>query len=344
MTGEGLASKERLAHIRTVGYEFESPLITPTPSAVDKTVSRRALLRTAAAGMAALAIPFPLAGLATPETDQGRLDEWLRTLDEQNAATGRVGTGRLAARVGELAIGTPYEAATLEAYIRRGGSPTATEPLALSLTRFDCVSLVEASLAVARVFEANPPGQTSGDQPWKRFGREIEKMRYRAGMRAAYSSRLHYFSEWISDGARRGLLRDLGAELGGAEDARPLRFMTEHRSSYAALADGQVFREIGEMERGLDNSPRRVISTAHIPDIADGIQTGDVLAFATSIPGLDVSHAAFAYRGSDRVLRVLHAPLSGGAVEITKSTLPEYVSAIRRGTGILVARPLARKR
>jgi hypothetical protein len=37
---------------------------------------------------------------------------------------------------------------------------------------------------------------------------------------------------------------------------------------------------------------------------------------------------------------VLHAPLSGGVVEITDSTLPQYVAAIRSSTGILVARPL----
>ena len=76
------------------------------------------------------------------------------------------------------------------------------------------------------------------------------------------------------------------------------------------------------------------------PTSSDRIATGDVLAFATSIPGLDVSHAAFAYRDVQGVLRVLHAPLSGGAVEVTRATLPEYVAAIRRSTGILVARPL----
>jgi hypothetical protein len=65
-----------------------------------------------------------------------------------------------------------------------------------------------------------------------------------------------------------------------------------------------------------------------------------VLAFATAIPGLDVTHSALAYRTGDGVLRVLHAPLSGGVVEITRTTLPEYVAAIRRATGILVARPL----
>jgi hypothetical protein len=151
---------------------------------------------------------------------------------------------------------------------------------------------------------------------------------------------LHYFSEWISDGERRGLVRDIGAALGGTEDTRPLRFMTEHRKSYPALANETVFRAIGEMERRLDKHPRHVVPTARIPEVIDRIETGDVLAFATSIAGLDVSHAAFAYRDSSDVLRVLHAPLSGGVVEVTRTTLPEYVSAIRRATGILVARPL----
>jgi hypothetical protein len=165
-------------------------------------------------------------------------------------------------------------------------------------------------------------------------------MRYRGGERRGYPSRLHYFSEWIADGQKRGLLSDRGAELGGIEDARPLRFMTEHRGHYSALADDGVFREIGMMEHRLDGHPRRVVPTERIPEVIDRIETGEVLAFATEIPGLDVSHAAFAYRDDGGILRVLHAPLSGGVVQVTRATLPEYVAAIRRATGILVARPL----
>jgi hypothetical protein len=206
--------------------------------------------------------------------------------------------------------------------------------LTLSLTRFDCVSLVESCLAVARVAD------DAGAPTWDRFAREMERMRYRGGERRGYASRLHYFSEWIADGERRGLLRDLGAELGGGEDARPLRFMTEHRASYLALADDGVFEAIGAMERRLDGHARRVVATERIPEVVDRIATGDVLAFATAIPGLDVTHAAFAYRDRTGVLRVLHAPLSGGVVEVSRNPLPEYVAAIRRSTGILVARPL----
>jgi len=314
-------------------------------------LTRREMLRNTALAAAALALPSTLGACSREETvpaaepadaanttltseDRQRLVAWTAAVRAEGLAAADVPIGRSATRVGELAVGTPYEAFTLEAYIRAGGSPSRTEPLTLSLTRFDCVSLVEACLAISRVADdAGPPD-------WEAFGREMERMRYRGGQRGDYVSRLHYFSEWISDGEKRGLIRDIGVELGGVEDRRPLRFMTENRGSYPALADDGVFARIGEIERSLDSQPRRIIPTERIAAVSDRLENGDVLAFATAIPGLDVSHAAFAYRDRGGVLRVLHAPLSGGVVEVTRSTLPEYVAAVRRSTGVLVARPL----
>jgi hypothetical protein len=165
-------------------------------------------------------------------------------------------------------------------------------------------------------------------------------MRYRGGKRTDYASRLHYFSEWISDGEKRGLVKNLGRELGAGEDTRPLRFMTEHRQEYPALANNSMFDDIEEIERRISRTPRQVVAVERIPQVAPRIATGDVLGFATRISGLDVTHTAFAYRDKEGTLRVLHAPLSGGVVEITRATLPEYVGAIRRATGILVARPI----
>ncbi len=267
------------------------------------------------------------------DPDRARLLAWTSALRTSSGSARSVG-GR-AVRAGELAAGSPYEAFTLEQYIRAGGDPTSTEPLTLSLTRFDCVTLVESCLAIARV------AATPGAPTWERFGAEIERMRYRDGKRTGYTSRLHYFSEWIRNGEARGLVRDLGSELGGEVDDRPLRFMTEHRASYPALANDAVFKEIADLERGLDSAGRRLVPVGGIPAVLDRIESGDVLAFATSTAGLDVSHAAFAYRDAKNVVRVLHAPLSGGVVEVTRTTLPQYVAAIRRATGILVARPLA---
>ncbi|MGH7526675.1 MAG: N-acetylmuramoyl-L-alanine amidase-like domain-containing protein [Gemmatimonadales bacterium] len=306
-------------------------------------LSRRGLIRSAAATVAAFLLPGPLpreprtatiSPVRSANPDRARLSAWTSALRTEGLCRPEVPLGRGATRVGELAAGTPYQPGTLEAYLRAGASPSGIEPLTLSLTRFDCVTLVEACLAVARL--AGEEGKSS----WDRFGREVERMRYRGGERRGYPSRLHYFSEWITDGEKRGLLRDRGVELGGLEDTRPLRFMTEHRGSYPALTDDGVLRQIRAMERRLDGHPRRVIPTGRIPEVANRIETGDVLAFATEISGLDVTHAAFAYRDKRGVLRVLHAPLSGGVVEVTRATLVEYVAAIRRSTGILVARPL----
>src|SRR5918993_4211651 len=228
-------------------------------------VSRRALIRHAAAAAAALSLPAPLVACMqdrrSPPSDPGhsRLTQWANVLRQEGLARPDAPFGKAAVRAGELAGGSPYRPYTLEAYLKAGGTPL-EEPLTLSLTRFDCVSLVEACLAVARVADdAGAPG-------WSSFAREVERMRYRGGERRGYASRLHYFSEWIADGERRGLLRELGGELGGAEDARPLRFMTGHRGSYPALADAGAFRAVAAMERSLDGRPRRVVPTARIPE------------------------------------------------------------------------------
>jgi hypothetical protein len=312
-------------------------------------LSRRTFLARAALGGAALLLPVPAsacsrsgasgaASAGTPssaadEADRERLASWLRTLRAEGLADPGAPLGPAVARVGELALGAPYAANTLEAYLASGGSPDA-EPLTLHLLKFDCVSLVEAALAVARAAASGP------DAGWDRFAAEIERMRYRGGARRDYASRLHYFSEWMADGARRGLVRDLGSELGGQPDARPLRFMSEHRASYAALANDAAFQAIVAHERRLDAFPRSLIAKSRIHEIQDRLQTGDVLAFATHIAGLDVTHTGLAYRSDDGVMRVLHAPLSGGVVQVSPGTVADYVNGLRSATGILAARPL----
>jgi hypothetical protein len=305
-----------------------------TEVAMSPELSRRSFLYHSALAAAAFGLPAPLMDQGREDPDRERLTDWTARLRVEGLTGASVPIGRSAVRVGELAAGTPYQAGTLDEYLRVGGSPTGDEPLTLSLTRFDCVTLVEACLAVSRVADQ------LGAPTWEAFGREVERMRYRGAERRGYGSRLHYFSEWISDGAARGLVRDLGRVLGAVDDTRPLRFMTEHRRSYPALADAATFREIEAMERRLDRCPRRVVPVDRIPAAAAGIETGDVLAFATATPSLDVTHAAFAYRDEKGGLRVLHAPLSGGVVEITRSTLPEYVAAIPRATGVMVARAM----
>ncbi|CAN5329262.1 hypothetical protein BH24GEM2_BH24GEM2_17090 [soil metagenome] len=154
--------------------------------------------------------------------DRARLREWVQKLRAARLHAPAIPLGRGVARTGELALGTPYEAYTLEAYLKSGGSPARTEPLTLSLTRFDCVSLVEACVAVARVARAQQSAS------WEAFGREMERMRYREGKREGYTSRLHYFSEWIS-----------GCNKARREIVGPLRYLTQ-LFPWARVASGSA--------------------------------------------------------------------------------------------------------
>ena len=298
------------------------------------TMNRRDFVRMAALAAAAAALPGTAWAARGDDEDAARLRRWVRTLRAEGLARAGRPLGPAVARVGELAVGAPYAAGTLDAYVSAPGGDPAHEPLTLMLSRFDCVSLVESCLAVARL-------AASGAEPtWGAFGRQIEAMRYRGGARDGYLTRLHYFSEWIADNTRRGIVRDLGGELGAGSDSRPLRFMTEHRASYPALRGDAVFRGIAAREQALDAAPRHLVPTARIAAVQGRIHTGDVLAFATSIPGLDATHTGLAYRMRGGALHVLHAPLSGGQVQISRRPLPEYVAGLGRSTGILVARPL----
>lgn len=297
-------------------------------------LSRRGFLRGLALSAAALSVDVDALLAAVPgEADRARLAAWLRRLRREGLASPQAPLGRVVARVGEMALGSPYRPGTLEEYLAEPGASPAHEVLTTYLTAFDCVTLVESALAIARASALDGAG-------WDAFEREVERMRYREGTRAGYTSRLHYFSEWIADNAQRGLVRDLGPELAADDDTRPLRFMTTHRSAYRALADDAVYAEIARMERRLDASPRHLVPTSRIPAIADRLETGDVLGFATSTEGLDCTHTGLAYRDRAGVMRVLHAPLSGGEVQVSRGTLHQYVAGLHSGTGILVARPL----
>jgi hypothetical protein len=311
---------------------------------VNTPLSRRAMIGDVAYLAAALAIPSPLLhrfgrralahGVPVElDSDLARFDGWTAELRTAQLADRSVPLGSATAHVAALAVGTPYEAHLLDAYLRPGDGPV-TEPLTLSLTRFASNSFVESCVAVARA------ARVGGTPTWKGFGREVERMRYRNGLRGDYTTRLHYFSEWVADGDTRSLVRDVGFALGGVEDRRPLRFMSEHRDSYVALANDRVFASVKEMEKRLDPVSRRVIPTARIPEVEDRIQNGDVIGFATNTPGLDVTHCAIAVRDKRGVLRVVYPPLNGGAVEASRNSLPEYVAQLRDATGIMVARPI----
>lgn len=240
--------------------------------------------------------------------------------------------GDVVARIGEQFVGTAYEPGTLE--------PPGPERLVINLEALDCVTFVENVLVLARLVRTAPPVLASDTGQFRAaYRRELTRIRYRGGAMDGYASRLHYFSEWISDAEDKGLVHDLSRRLGGVADPSAIDFMSTHTEAYRQLGDPAVLAQVAQIEARLSISPRFYIPAADIDATSDGIRTGDVVAATSTVTGLDVAHTGIAV-WRDGKLRLLHAPLVGSHVQISEKSLSQRIRDIAGQDGIMVARPV----
>jgi hypothetical protein len=233
--------------------------------------------------------------------------------------------GNTIVSVGKTFMKTPYVAKTLEIGV--------TETLVVNLHGLDCTTFVENVLAFSLLLRQK-------ENSFDAFVKNLEVIRYKDGALDGYASRLHYFSEWIANNAEKGLLKDITGEIGGEEITKDIDFMSTHRNLYPFLTDDVNFEKIKASENYLNSQAICVLAQDRIVKYEHLIQSGDIIALATSINGLDVTHTGIATREKDGRIHLLHASTGSMDVEVSKKPLAEYLKGIKSNTGIMVARPL----
>lgn len=306
-----------------------------------------AVLGIVAAAVAIVGLPLddPL-GPATAgpsELNEANAGNW--TTDDWNVFQSTVRWGQVAridtlsfgdavAAVGRRFVGTAYVPGTLEV--------EGPERVVVNFQGLDCVTFVENALALTRFIREDGPRMLADRRAAEaRYETLLAEYRYRSGLLDGYPSRLHYFSEWLSDNARRGLLVNVGPQLDAIPDPEPVDFMSTHADAYRQLADSVVLRMIRQTEARLAETERLYVPESRIAAVAERIRDGDVIAATSTIPGLDVAHTGLAL-WVDGALHLLHAPLVGEAVEISEVPLAERILRIEGQDGIMVARPQER--
>ena len=227
--------------------------------------------------------------------------------------------------VGKTFKGIPYVAKTLEI--------GKTETLVVNLQELDCTTFVENVLAFSLLLR-------EGKMDFDSFTSALEKIRYDDGKLNGYGSRLHYFSEWIANNEEKGILKEITAEIGGIEIKKEINFMGTHRGLYPFLEDDENFKKIIATEKALKERTFCYLPQNQIEANEHLIQTGDIIALATSIDGLDVTHTGIATREKDGRIHLLHASTGSMEVEVTKLPLADYLKKVKKNTGIMVARPI----
>ena len=227
--------------------------------------------------------------------------------------------------IGKSFIGTDYATHTLE--------EDGDEQLVINFTGLDCFTFLENAIVISRCVKE---GNTSFDD----YINELTMIRYRNGIIDQYPSRLHYFSDWIYDNQEKGIVYDVTKQLGGEKLELNLSFMSDHPKYYKQLNENPEFiNAIKEQETEINLREYYYIPKEKISQVELKIEDGDLLAFTSTIKGLDVNHVGIAVRMDDGRIHILHAPNVGYKVQISDKALADYVMNIEKDSGIIIARP-----
>jgi hypothetical protein len=224
--------------------------------------------------------------------------------------------------IAEQFIGKPYTPKTLEI--------SSNEKLIINLREFDCTTYLENMIALLM-------NMANQDKNFEAFASKIQLLRYRDGEINQYPSRLHYFSDWIYDNEKKGIISDITQSIGGIPYKNDVNFMSRHKKAYKQLSDTTFLEEIKNREQNISKRRYFYIPEDSLKRSIQYIKQGDIIAFTTDIKGLDISHVGFAIYKNNRI-HLLHASTGSNCVTISELTLIEYIKKISRHTGIMVLR------
>jgi len=205
------------------------------------------------------------------------------------------------------------------------------EQLVVNLREMDCTTYLENVVALSKALSKK---EVKADD----FLKELENLRYRNGKLTDYSSRLHYFSDWIYENEKKGIVKNITSEIGGEVYHKTINFMSTHVNSYPALqSDTVLVDEIRKTEKEINKRELFFIPETNIQQIEGKIQNGDLIAITTKVEGLDISHVGIAIHVNDR-LHLMHASSKAKKVIISDIPLAEMLMKSKYQSGIMVAR------
>jgi hypothetical protein len=234
--------------------------------------------------------------------------------------------------IGKTFIGTEYVGHVLEA--------EGAEKLVVNMRALDCVSFYENCLVLARCVKMN--ALTFDD-----YKKQLQFVRYRGGVINGYPSRLHYTTDYWYDNEKKGVLKVVTTQIADEKNIqqmpKPINFMTSHRESYKQLANDAFYEEVKKQEDAINSRDLLFLPKGNVHMFADKIKTGSLIGITTNMKGMDIKHTGVAIRMENGELHFMHAPITGAKVQITPTTLHDYLAKFKDDTGIIIAQALEPK-
>lgn len=225
-------------------------------------------------------------------------------------------------------LNIPYIAHTLEV--------NDDERLVVNTRQLDCTTFVETVTALKLCAQ-------QGKRGFNDYLYILGQLRYRQGRMAGYTSRLHYFTDWIRDKVAMQLVTDIQQPNPpfAAIQTVNVNYMSTHPSAYKALkANATLIPEIRAQEQSLTGLkvryiPKRLLRNNKL--LRKAVKDGDILAITCNKKGLEIAHLGFAVWRNDG-LHLLNASMIHKKVVEEPMTLYQYMQKHKTHTGIRVLR------
>ena len=256
------------------------------------------------------------------QNDSIRIEQWLA--DAPKGAT----SADLNLFFARKMLGLPYVAHTLEV--------NKDERLVVNTRELDCTTLVETTVALTLCAR-------QGQNRFAHFKKQLQQLRYRGGKTGDYTTRIHYFTDWIAQNHTRGWVRDIQGPNPPfkAVQTIDLWFMSRNADKYLMLRRHPEFvPEIRRQEEIYKGRKFRYIPKSAVvnsPSVRQAVHDGDIIAITTNKPGLDIAHVGFAVWKKDG-LHLLNASQTHKKVVEETMTLRTYLDRHKSFTGFRVAR------
>ena len=272
-------------------------------------------------------IGVAMAVCASAQVHYTRADSLFVTKALSEARTLPQGTN-LPLHFARLFLGRPYVAYTLEV--------CDPERLVVNTRQLDCTTLVENVTALTLCINTKR-------YCWRDFLDALTQIRYRDGRLDGYTSRLHYFTDWIVDNTRKGVVSEVQQQSAPFTAVQTVKvgYMSSHPDAYKALkAHPEMVPVIKRQEEKLNGRKFRYIPKGSVSDtkaMRDAVHDGDIIAITCNKAGLDIAHLGFAVWRKDG-LHLLNASQLHKKVVEEPMTLGQYLSKHPSHTGIRVVR------
>jgi hypothetical protein len=226
-------------------------------------------------------------------------------------------------------LGIPYVAHTLEV--------NDDEQLVVNTRQLDCTTLVETVMALTICAH-------QGKRTWNDYLTALRTLRYRQGVMNGYTSRLHYFSDWIRDKQAMGIVTEIQSPNPPftAVQRVNVNYMSTHPTAYKALkAQPKLVPVIRQQEQQLTGTKARYIPKSALrrstKALRQAVHDGDIIAITCNKKGLDIAHLGFAVWKKDG-LHLLNASMIHKKVVEEPMTFYQYLQKHPSHTGIRVIR------